>query len=153
MQASICLPANLFYMGWYSFVITFFIYWHNWLMHSVMMSGFLVWIKWHSILIIGCWISVHSVYLTSCHSVCWSILLLTHLPLDKMAAILADNIFKCIIMNLKLHILNRISLKFATKGPIDNKTVLVQVLVWRQTGDKSLPEPMLNEFTDAYMRH
>ena len=42
-----------------------------------------------------------------------------------MAAILADNIFKCIIMNLKLRILNRISLKFATKGPIDNKTVLV----------------------------
>ena len=26
-------------------------------------------------------------------------LLLTHLPLDKMAAILADNIFKCIFLN------------------------------------------------------
>ena len=38
-------------------------------------------------------------------------------------------------------------------GPIDNKSVLVQVMAWRRTGDKPLPEPMLDEFTDAYMRH
>ena len=37
------------------------------------------------------------------------------------------------------------------KGPIDNKSALVPVLAWRRTGDKPLPEPMLTQFTDAYM--
>ena len=36
---------------------------------------------------------------------------LTHFPLDKMAAILADNTFKCIFLNLN----------FFPIGPIDNK--------------------------------
>ena len=36
---------------------------------------------------------------------------LTHLPLDKMAAILADNIFKCIFLNENDKILIQISLK------------------------------------------
>ena len=39
------------------------------------------------------------------------------------------DIFKCIFMNEKLCILVRISLKFVPKGPIDNKSALVQVLV------------------------
>ena len=41
---------------------------------------------------------------------------------------------------------------FISKGPIDIKAVLVQVVAWHLTGDKSLPEPMLTQFTDAYMR-
>ena len=36
---------------------------------------------------------------------------------------------------------------------IDNKSTLVQVMAWRRTGDKLLPEPMLTQFTDAYMSH
>ena len=36
---------------------------------------------------------------------------------------------------------------------IDNKSVLVQVMAWHRTGDKPSPEPMLTQFTDAYMRH
>ena len=79
--------------------------------------------------------------------------MLTHLPLDKMAAILADNNFKCIFFDEKFCILIQISLKFVPKGPIDNKRALVQVMAWRRTGDKPLPEPMLTQFTDAYMRH
>ena len=79
--------------------------------------------------------------------------ILTHLPLDKMAAILADDIFKCIFMNEKLHILIPISLKFVPKGPIDNKSALAQVMAWRRTGDKRLPEPMFDGFADAYMWH
>ena len=49
----------------------------------------------------------------------------------------------------------KISLKFVPKGPIDNKSALVQVMVmaWHRTGDKPLPEPMRTQFTDAYMRH
>ena len=70
-----------------------------------------------------------------------------------MAAILSDDIFKCIFINEKLRILIPISLKFVPKGPNDNKSVLVQVMAWRRTGDKPLPEPMLDQFTDAYMRH
>ena len=39
------------------------------------------------------------------------------------------------------------------KSPIDNKAALDRVMVWRQTGDKPLPEPMLTPFTDTYMQH
>ena len=44
-------------------------------------------------------------------------------------------------------------MKFVPEGPIDNKWALVQVMARRQIGDKPLPEPMLTQFTDAYMRH
>ena len=47
----------------------------------------------------------------------------------------------------------RISLRFVPKGPIDNKPALVQVMAWHIIGDKPLPEPMLTQFTDAYMRN
>ena len=56
-------------------------------------------------------------------------------------------------MNDKFCILIKISLKFVPKGLIDNYAALVQVVAWRWTGDKLLPEPMLAQFTDAYMRH
>ena len=42
-----------------------------------------------------------------------------------MAAILADNIFKCIFLNEKVWILIKISLKFVPKGLIDNNQALV----------------------------
>ena len=42
-------------------------------------------------------------------------------------------------------ILIRFSLKFVPKGPVDNMSSLVQVMVWRQTGNKKLSEPMLAE--------
>ena len=57
-----------------------------------------------------------------------------------MAIILADNIFKCIFLNENSRILIQISLKFVPKTPFDNKPALVQVMAWRQTGDKPLPE-------------
>ena len=70
-----------------------------------------------------------------------------------MAAIFADDIFKCFFMNEKFRISIWISLKFVPKGPIDNKSALVQVLAWHLTGDKPLPEPMLTQFTNTYMQH
>ena len=51
-----------------------------------------------------------------------------------MAAILADNNFKCIFLNENDRILFRISLKFVPRSPIDNKPALVQVVAWRRTG-------------------
>ena len=56
-------------------------------------------------------------------------------------------------MNEFFSILIGISLKFVPKGTIDNKSALVQVMAWHQTGDKPLSEPMLIQFTDACIRH
>ena len=70
-----------------------------------------------------------------------------------MAAIVADDIFKCIFLNENDKIPIQISLKFVPRSPIDNKPALVQVMAWRWTGDKPLPEPMLAQFPDVYMRH
>ena len=70
-----------------------------------------------------------------------------------MAAILADDIFKCLFLNGNDRISIKISLKFVPRGPIDSKPALVQVMAWRRIGDKPLPEPMMATFTDAYMRH
>ena len=65
----------------------------------------------------------------------------------------ADDIFRCIFVYEKFRIFIQISLKFVRKGLIDNKAALVQVMAWRWTGDKPLPEPMLIQFTDAYIQH
>ena len=61
--------------------------------------------------------------------------------------------FKWIFVNEKFCILIHISLKLHPKGPIDNKSVSVQVIAWTWTGDKPLSEPMLTELTDIYMWH
>ena len=70
-----------------------------------------------------------------------------------MAAILADDIFNCICLNENYRIPIQISLKHVPMSPIDNKPALVQVMAWRRTGDKPLPEPMITQFINAYMRH
>ena len=54
---------------------------------------------------------------------------------------------------MKMLEFTQISLKFVPRGPTDNKSALVQVMAWCQTGNKPLPEPMLTQFIDAYMRH
>ena len=43
----------------------------------------------------------------------------------------------------------QISLKFVQDGPTDKTSALVQVMVWRRTGDKPLPEPVMAVFTYA----
>ena len=68
-----------------------------------------------------------------------------------MAAILADNIFKCIFLNENDKIVVKISLKCVSGSPTDNKAALVQVMAWRRTGDKPLSEPMMTQFADAYI--
>ena len=70
-----------------------------------------------------------------------------------MATIFADNIFKSIFFNENVWISIEISLKFAPKNPINNKSALVQVMAWHRTGDKPLPEAMMAQFSDAYMHH
>ena len=51
-----------------------------------------------------------------------------------MATILADDI-SISFLNKNGRIPIQISLKFVTNSPIDNKSALVQVMAWRQTGD------------------
>ena len=56
-------------------------------------------------------------------------------------------------MTEKFYILIQISQKFVPKGPFDNQAALVQIMAWHQTGNKPLPEPVLNQFTATYMQH
>ena len=81
------------------------------------------------------------------------LLTLTHLAPRQIGRHLAHDIFICIFVNEKVCILIQISLKFVPNGPIDNKSPLVNIMTWRRIGYKSLSEPMLTRFTDAYMRH
>ena len=61
--------------------------------------------------------------------------------------------FQMHFLNENDQILIQISLKFVPRNPIDNIPALVQVMAWRQTGAKPLPELMLTRFTEANMRH
>ena len=54
-----------------------------------------------------------------------------------------DDIFKCIFLNENMWILIKILLKFVPEGPINNIPALVQIMAWRQPGDKPLSEPMM----------
>ena len=53
------------------------------------------------------------------------------------------DVFKHIFLNENCYILIKISLKFVLKGPIDNIPALVQIMAWRQPGDKPLFESMM----------
>ena len=53
-----------------------------------------------------------------------------------------DDIFKWISINENC-ILIQISLKYVPKGPINNNSVLVQIMAWRRPGTKPLSEPMM----------
>ena len=50
-------------------------------------------------------------------------------------------------------ILIRITCKCVPKGPIDNKSTLVQAMAWRQTGLKLLVKSMMTQFIDTHMHH
>ena len=70
-----------------------------------------------------------------------------------MAVVLADDLFKCIFLNENDRIQIHILLNFVPRSPIDNNPALIQVMAWRRIGDKPLPELMMTQFTNAYMRH
>ena len=54
-----------------------------------------------------------------------------------------DNIFKCFFLNENVWILIKTSLKFIPTGAINNIPALVQIMAWRQSGDKPSSEPMM----------
>ena len=55
----------------------------------------------------------------------------------------ADDTFKRNFLNENVRISIKISLEFVPKGPINNIPALVQIMVWRRSGDKPLSEPMM----------
>ena len=54
-----------------------------------------------------------------------------------------DDVFKWIFLNENVLILIKISLKFVSKGLINNIASLVQIMAWYRPGDKLLSEPMM----------
>ena len=54
-----------------------------------------------------------------------------------------DDICKCIFLNEDKWVLIKISMKFVSKGPIDNIPALVQIIARRRLGAKPLSEPMM----------
>ena len=63
-----------------------------------------------------------------------------------------DDNLKCIFLNESVYISIEISLVFVSKGPFNNIQAFVQIIAGRRPGGKSLSEPMLIQFTDAYMQ-
>ena len=61
-----------------------------------------------------------------------------HWDRDKMA-----DIFQCIIFDEHFSIAIKRSLEFVLKGPSSTIPALVQIMVWRRPGDKSLSEQMM----------
>ena len=55
----------------------------------------------------------------------------------------ADDTFKRAFLNENVLISIKISLKFVSKGPINNIPALVQIMAWRRPGDKPLSEPRM----------
>ena len=50
---------------------------------------------------------------------------------------LADDTFKRIFLNENVWIVNKISRKFVSEGPIENIPVFDKIMTWRQTGATS----------------
>ena len=63
-----------------------------------------------------------------------------------------DDIFKCICFNEDVCIPIKISLESVPKVQLTINQNF-QVMAWRRTGDKPLPQPMMTQIHNAYMRH
>ena len=63
----------------------------------------------------------------------------------------ASEIFKYIFLNGNFWISNKISLKYVVLGLTDNMSTLLQIWWLDRTGDKPSSDPMIIQFTDAYL--
>ena len=78
-----------------------------------------------------------------CFCVCLGPQVVNTLRLRQDGRRFPDDTFERIFLKENVIILIKISLKFVPNGPIDNIAALVQIMAWRQPGDKPLSEPML----------
>ena len=67
---------------------------------------------------------------------------LIHWGRDKMAAILQTTVSNA-FLEWKCMNLIKVSLKFVLKGPINNISIMVQIMAWTCPGDKPLSEAMM----------
>ena len=82
------------------------------------------------------------------HHICWgnsiiALCQLTHCSRDKISAIFQMTFSNAYSTINICDILTEIPLKFVPKGPINNISALVQIIVRPQPGDKPLSEPMI----------
>ena len=77
---------------------------------------------------------------------------LTHPPWTKSSPFRRRYFQMLFFVNEKFCIFIKISLKFVINGPIGNNRALASIMAWHRIGVKPLSEPMLIQFTDAYMR-
>ena len=73
-------------------------------------------------------------------------------PPDKMV-IISQTTFLNAFLEWKCWNFDWIFSEIVPKGPIDNESALVQLMACRLFGANPLPEPILSQLTDAYMRH
>ena len=66
-----------------------------------------------------------------------------HIEAETKLVPFPNDIFKSIFLKGNVWISIKISQKFVPKGPINNIPALVQIMVWRRLGDKSLSETMM----------
>ena len=67
--------------------------------------------------------------------------------------VMADDIFKYIFLNGNVLFPIKIALNIVSKGPINNIPALVQIMAWRRSGDKPLPEPMVVSLLTHILTH
>ena len=60
-----------------------------------------------------------------------------------MVAIFQTIFSNTLFLKRKYANFDKISLKFVSKGPINNIPALVQIMAWPRPGDKPLSEPMM----------
>ena len=66
--------------------------------------------------------------------------------LNKTYVILRKIFSKRTMLNENHYVSIQIALNFISRGPVDNKSTLVQVMAWRRSGDKPLPKPMMTQY-------
>ena len=54
---------------------------------------------------------------------------------------------------MKLHIVIHDSVTYVPKGSAENQPSLVQLMAWRRTGTKPLPEQVMTKIADSNMRN
>ena len=80
---------------------------------------------------------------------CWSHL--THLPRDKMAAISQTTFSSAFSWKKISKFLFKFHQSLFFMAQLTINSTLVQVMAWHRTGENPSPEPMLTQFTDAYI--
>ena len=78
--------------------------------------------------------------------------MLTYWDLYKTAAILQAPLSNAFSLKKFMHFDSNFTY-ICSQGPTDDKSVLIQVMAWYWTGNKSLPKSMMTYFIEALWRY